>query len=238
MIFTLSGTLTLPRFCFAFFYLCTTQMYNNLVSQAGQMQLSGVPNDMLSAMASVASVIFAPPIQLLYNWLAKRMIPFRPIARISTAFLICAGGMAYASGIQKLIYLAGPCYDAPLACPASDNGRLPNEVNVWLQVPVYVLLAIAEIFGMVTATQYAYEKAPRGMRGIVQATVQLSAGIGALLGMAISPAAKDPNMIAMYAALAGVMAVCSVVFWWIFRKYDKINDQLNRLTEGKSETAT
>lgn len=211
-------------------------MYNNLVSQASQMQLSGVPNDMLSAMASVASVIFAPPIQLLYNFLAKRRIPFQPIARIATALLICAGGMAYASGVQKLIYLAGPCYDSPLTCAASNDGRIPNEVNVWLQVPVYVLVAIAEIFGMVTASQYAYEKAPRGMRGIVQATVQLSAGIGALLGMAISPAAKDPNMVALYAALAGVTGISSVAFWWFFRKYDKINDQLNRLTEEKPET--
>jgi proton-dependent oligopeptide transporter, POT family len=211
-------------------------MYNNLISQAGQMQLSGVPNDLLSVMAGAASVAFGPPIQLLYNFLAARKIPFGPILRISTAFVICAGGMAYASGLQKIIYDSGPCYDAPLACGASDGGRLPNEVNVWLQVPIYVIIAIAEIFGLVTASQYAYEKAPKGMRGVVQATVQLSAGLGAILAIAISPAAKDPHLIAMYGALAGTTGLCSVVFWGIFRKYDESDDEMNRLNQEESES--
>ncbi|KAK4155284.1 putative peptide transporter ptr2 [Chaetomidium leptoderma] len=225
-------------FSFAFFYLSITQMYNNFISQAGQMNLHGVPNDMIQAMAGVACVLFGPVIQALYNALAQRRLPFGPIARISTAFLICGAGMAYASGLQQLIYHTGPCYDAPLACgaAASDGGPgrlllLPNDVNVWLQLPVYVALAIAEIFGLVTASEYSYEKAPRGMRSVVQALVQLSACLGALMGMAISPASRDPYLVVVYAVLAGVMGLCSLVFWWVFRKYDRIDRQLNRLIE-------
>jgi POT family proton-dependent oligopeptide transporter len=210
-------------------------MYNNLISQAGQMNLHGVPNDMIQAMAGVACVVFGPVIQGLYNALAKRRISFGPMARITTAFIVCGGGMAYASGLQKLIYSTGPCYDRPLACPASEGGRLPNDVNVWVQLPIYVALAIAEIFGLVTASEYSYQKAPRGMRSVVQAMMQLSACLGALLGMAISPAARDPHLVIVYAALAGVMGLCSVVFWLIFRKYDKINDQLNRLAAEDEE---
>jgi POT family proton-dependent oligopeptide transporter len=204
-------------------------MYNNLISQAGQMDLHGVPNDMIPAMAGVACVILGPIIQALYNTLAKHHIPFGPIARISTAFVICGGGMAYAAGLQKLIYSTGPCYDTPLACPASQGGTVPNSVNVWLQLPIYVALAVAEIFGLVTASEYSYEKAPTGMRSVVQAMVQLSACLGALLGMAVSPAARDPHLVVVYAVLAGVMGLCSVVFWGVFRKYDKMDDQLNRL---------
>ena len=226
----------LLSFTFAFFYLSITQMYNNLISQAGQMNLHGIPNDMIQAMAGVACVVFGPIIQGLYNFLAKRRVPFGPIARISAAFFICGGGMAYASGLQKLIYGAGPCYDAPLACTASDGGRLPNDINVWLQLPVYVTLAISEIFGLVTASEYSYEKAPKGMRSIVQAMVQLSACLGALLGMAISPAARDPYLVAVYAALAGVMGLGSVAFWWTFRQYDKIDDQLNIATNEPTES--
>lgn len=133
-------------------------MYNNLISQAGQMNLHGVPNDMIQAMAGVACVVFGPVIQALYNFLAKRRIRFGPIARISAAFMITGAGMAYASGLQKLIYTTGPCFDSPLACPASDGERIPNDVNVWLQLPVYVALAVAEIFGLVTASEYSYEK--------------------------------------------------------------------------------
>ncbi|KAL2257918.1 hypothetical protein VTK26DRAFT_8974 [Humicola hyalothermophila] len=226
-------------FSFAFFYLSITQMYNNLISQASQMNLHGVPNDMIQAMAGVACVIFGPVIQALYNFLAKHRLAFGPIARISTAFLICGGGMAYAAGLQKLIYSTGPCYDRPLACDdmrsAADGAKIPNDVNVWLQLPVYIALALAEILGLVTASEYSYEKAPRGMRSVVQAMVQLSACLGALMGMALSPAARDPFLVAVYSALAGVMGLCSVLFWSFFRKYDRMDDQLNQLAVSREE---
>ncbi|GJD01078.1 oligopeptide transporter [Colletotrichum higginsianum] len=216
-------------FCFAFFYLAITQMFNNLISQAGQMQLHGVPNDMLQAMAGVACVVFGPVIQALYNFLAKHRISFGPMARIALAFLICGAGMAYAAGLQKIIYSAAPCYDAPRACPASDGGRLPNEVNVWAQLPVYVALAVAEIFGLVTASEYAYSKAHKDMKSIVQAIVQLSACMGSLMAMALSPVSRDPHLVIVYAAIAGVMGLCSALFWWKFRKYDRLDRELNNL---------
>jgi POT family proton-dependent oligopeptide transporter len=109
---------------------------------------------------------------------------------------------------------------------------VPNDVNVWLQLPVYIALAIAEIFGLVTASEYSYEKAPRGMRSVVQAVVQLSACLGALMGMAVSPAARDPWLVVVYGTLAGVLGVCSVLFWVVFRKYDRMFDRLNRLVVG------
>ncbi|KAF1828645.1 oligopeptide transporter [Decorospora gaudefroyi] len=209
-------------FSFLFFYLAITQMHNNLISQAGQMKLHGVPNDMIQAMAGVACVVFGPIIQGLYNFLAKRCIEFGPMKRIAVAFLICGGAMAYASGLQKLIYSTGPCYDAPLACPASENGRIPNDINIWAQLPVYVALAVAEIFGLVTASQYSYSHAPKDMRSVVQAMVQLSACLGSILGIAISPAARDPWLVIVYASIAGALAVCSVSFWCIFRKHDAV----------------
>ncbi|KAF9692384.1 hypothetical protein EKO04_009697 [Ascochyta lentis] len=209
-------------YCFSFslFYLAITQMQNNLISQAGQMNLHGVPNDMIQAMAGVACIIFGPIIQSLYNFLAKRRIAFGPIKRIAVAFLICSGAMAYASGLQKLVYVTGPCYNAPLVCPASDNGRIPNDINVWTQLPVYVALAVAEIFGLVTASQFSYSHAPKDMRSVVQAMVQLSACLGSVLGIAISPAARDPWLVIVYASIAGALAVCSILFWCIFRKHD------------------
>lgn len=204
-------------------------MFNNLISQAGQMQLHGVPNDMLQAMAGVACVVFGPVIQALYNFLAKHRISFGPMARIALAFLICGAGMAYAAGLQKIIYSAAPCYDAPRACPASDGGRLPNEVNVWAQLPVYVALAVAEIFGLVTASEYAYSKAHKDMKSIVQAMVQLSACLGSLMAMALSPVSRDPHLVIVYAVIAGVMGLCSALFWWKFRKYDRLDRELNSL---------
>jgi proton-dependent oligopeptide transporter, POT family len=204
-------------------------MYNNLVSQAGQMNLHGVPNDMIQALSGVACIIFGPIIQAFYSFTAKRRISFGPIARITTAFFFCGAGMAYAAGIQKLIYLTGPCYQQPLSCAASNNGKIPNNINVWIQLPIYFLLAIAEILGFVTAFEYAYNKAPTDMKTIVQALTQITACLASALGMAMSPVARNPHLVIMYACLAASMGVCTVLFWWLFNKYDQMDAQLNQL---------
>ena len=137
--------------------------------------------------------------------------------------------MAYATGVQKLTYTSEPCYDQPRACPASENGKLPNNINVWVQIPVYFILAVGEIFGFVTASEYAYSKAPQNMKTIVQALVQLTACAGSALGMALSPVAKDPDVLVMYACLAGVMIVSAALFYWRFSEYDKIDEELNQI---------
>ncbi|KAF2841748.1 hypothetical protein M501DRAFT_929637 [Patellaria atrata CBS 101060] len=216
-------------FSLLIFYLCINQMYNNLVSQAGQMNLMNIPNDMIQAFNGVACIIFGPIIQALYNLLAKKRIIFGPIARITVSFVFCGAGMAYAAIVQKVIYSKRPCYDRPLACPAANDGTIPNDVSIWIQIPVYFLLAIAEIFGFVTAFEYSYSKAPREMKAVVQALTQITAGFASLIGMGISPAAKDPNMVVMYSCLAGAMALSAIIFWLVFRTYDQVDSELNQL---------
>jgi len=212
-------------------------MQNNLVSQAGQMEVHGIPNDTIPAINQVACIILGPIIQnLLYPYLSKRKIHFRPIARITVGFIAVVIAMGYTAGVQRLIYNASPCYEAPLACPASDGGHTPNHINVWLQTPIYVIMAISEIFSYVTALEYAYAKAPKDMKTIVQAISLLIAGIGAALGMAISPVAEDPKLVTMYAALAGAMVVGTVIFWWRFKKYDSIDEELDTLDDQRQQT--
>ncbi|KAI4272099.1 MAG: hypothetical protein LQ337_005543, partial [Flavoplaca oasis] len=217
------------RVSYVIFYLCVNQMFNNLVSQAGQMNLHGVPNDMIQAFSGVACILIGPAIQYLFSFLAKRRIAFGPIARIAVAFFFCGGAMAYSAGVQKLIYNTKPCYNRPRACLASEDGRLPNDINVWVQIPVYFILAVGEIFGFVTASEYAYSKAPPDMKTIVQALVQLTACVGSALGMALSPVAKDPEVLVMYSCIAGVMVLAAMLFYWRFKKYDKIDEELNQM---------
>ena len=67
-----------------------------------------------------------------------------------------------------------------------QNGKVPNDVSVWVQTPVYFILAVAEIFGFVTASEYAYSKAPKNMKAIVQSFTQISALLAsALIGAAL-----------------------------------------------------
>ncbi|KAF9775760.1 hypothetical protein IL306_006115 [Fusarium sp. DS 682] len=203
--------------CFVPFHLCMNQITNNLVSQAGQMKLGGIPNDTIQALNSIACVLLGPVMQrLVYPIVRSHGFVFGPIARITWAFIMMSTAMAYAAGVQKLIYTKGPCYDQPLKCEKS-----PNDVSVWIQAPVYFLLGFAEILGFTTLAEYSYSEAPRNMRSLVQAMAQLSSGAGSALGMAFSPLSKDPQILYLYTGLSVTMIITAPTFWGMFRGYDE-----------------
>lgn len=185
------------------------------------MRLDGVPNDTIKALNPVICVLLGPIIQqFLYPSLRKIGTPFGPIARMTWAFITMSASMAFAAGIQKLIYTRGPCYEHPLACSGGST-TTPNDISVWVQTPVYFLLAFAEILGFTTLSEYSYSEAPKNMRTLVQALGQVSSGVGSALGVAVSPLSDDPKVMYLYAGLASVMGVCAAVFWMVFGRRDK-----------------
>ena len=105
--------------------------------------------------------------------------------------------MAYAAITQHLIYAAGPCYNAPLACPAADD-TTPNRIHVAVQTPAYFLIALSEIFASITGLEYAFTKAPPSMKSFVMSIFLLQNAFGSALGIALSPTATDPKLLWMY----------------------------------------
>jgi POT family proton-dependent oligopeptide transporter len=196
-------------------------MQNNLISQSAQMETGSTPNDMLPATNQVGCILFTPLIQhLIYPLLHKRHIYLKPITRITIGFGFVVSAMAYAAIVQNIIYSSGPCYDHPRACSSIAN-REPNHVNVWVQAPVYFLIAMGEVWAYVTALEIAYSHAPKNMKTMIQGIFSLMAGIGSASAMGLTPFAHDPNLVIFYASLAAGMAVTTVVFWLVFRNYDK-----------------
>ncbi|KXT10307.1 hypothetical protein AC579_1120 [Pseudocercospora musae] len=194
---------------FAIFYLCANQMNNNLVSQAGQMQLSGVPNDMIPSFASIACILFAPLLQAIWSFLARRKITLSALFQIELSFVLCAIAIGFASLTQHLIYDSPPCYDQPTKCGITTG---PNKISVWVQLPTYIVAALAETIGFVIASEYAYSHSPQNAKSMIQAFSQVAAALGSILGLATSPAARDPWLVVYYAALAGGMLVAAIGF--------------------------
>lgn len=212
------------------FWLLYGQMNTSFVTMAGQMELHGLPNDLLFNLNPISIIIFIPLIEKgLYPFLRKRGIPFRPITRIAVGFFCIAGAMAYAAGIQKYIYTQGPCYEFPLACDASEGGTIPNRANIALQTPVYVLIGLGEIFASITGLEYAFTKAPPSMKSLVTSVFLLMNAFGSAIGIGVVTTALDPNMVTFYACLAGVTFVCGSIFFAIFRHLNKVEDVMNKL---------
>ncbi|KAI0403901.1 MFS general substrate transporter [Xylaria palmicola] len=226
--------------CFVIFWLCYNQTTNNLISQAGQTEQKGISNDTIQSFNPIACIILGPMIQgIIFPFLRRRKVPLGPIVRMTVAFFFIAAGIGYAAGLQQLIYSRGPCFRYPLECPAASDGQhdgslRPNEVNIWIQTPVHFLLAAGEILGLVALNEYTYSEAPPNAKSMVQAIQQLAAAIGSALGLALGPVSKNPDLVILYATLAGTMALSGAIFWATFRKLDKDYEAQENTSEDAS----
>ncbi|OTB15089.1 hypothetical protein K445DRAFT_301706 [Daldinia sp. EC12] len=215
--------------CFTVFYLCFNQSTTNIISQANQMEISGVSNDTVQSLNAIFYIIINPIIQnWLFPFLARRHIAFGPIARMTVSFFLLAVAMGYAAGTQALIYSRGPCFSYPRACEAATvvgvdgvtTEHRPNEVSMWVQAPFHLFLAVGEIFGFVALNEFEYIEAPTNMKALVKAFEQFTAALGAGLSMALGPVSKDPWLVIMNASLAGTMVISGVAFYAVFWKFD------------------
>ncbi|KAF3484344.1 oligopeptide transporter [Arthroderma uncinatum] len=189
------------------FWVCMGEGAQVSISQAGQMETHGVPNDLIKSSNPIAYMIIGV------------MIRFSPINRISLGFAIMSVAMAYAAVVQALIYKAGPCYTYPLACVASQGGKIPNYVHVLVQLPVYIIIALAEVFCWPTGSEYTYSHSPDSMKSILQACYTGTAGLGYLLRMALTPLTKDPLLIVLWSVVAGMMFITTCWFRIAFQHY-------------------
>ncbi|KAM7212937.1 oligopeptide transporter [Rhypophila decipiens] len=205
---------------FIIYWLCLNQTFHNLISQTGTMIGSGVPNDSIKSLNPMSILIFTPLVEsIIYPFLTRHKITIGPITTITIGFGILSVSQILAAVVQHIIYTSPPCYNFPLSssCPGSDKGKIPNQVSMFLQVPVYVTGGISEIFAVTTALEFAYNQSPASMRSVIQSYWLSTAGIGSLLILAFTPLAKDPYFVIMHASLAGLMVVTTVAFRILFR---------------------
>ncbi|KAM5341905.1 hypothetical protein ACJ41O_014936 [Fusarium nematophilum] len=198
-------------------WLCYEQNQTNLVSQSGQMMTHGIPNDAVSSLNPIF-VLMAVPLfeRCVYPYMHRLKLNPRPTVRMTLGFIMIAFSMAIASGVQQAVYNAGPCYNMPLECAASNDGHIPNQVSFTLQIPVHAVSAVGEVLWSVSGSEYAYNKAASHMKSTLQAVTMLTLALNSVLGLAVSPAAHNPNLVILFASFAGAMTVSSVVFGWFF----------------------
>ncbi|KAI9643881.1 peptide transporter ptr2 [Ciborinia camelliae] len=220
------------------YWLVYAQFSSNFVSQAGEMNTHGVPNDLPQNFDPISIIILAPVLdRIIYPLLRKCNIKFRPIARITLGFIIASFSMMYAAIVQHLIYQAGPCYGQPLNCAAAvlPDGKIqPNDIHFAIQIPAYVFIGVSEIFASVTGLEYAYTKAPVSMKSFVQAMFLLTNAFGFALCQAFIPLIGHPTILWMFVGLCGGSFGAGVFFWITYHKLDDQEDELNSL-DAKAE---
>ena len=161
------------------------------------MSLHGIPNDVLSNLDPFALLIFIPICDfLVYPFLRKMKINFSPIKRIAFGFYTGAAAMIWATVVQYYIYKQSECGNNASGTLPDGETPCPNvSINVWAQTGSYVLIALSEIFASITSLEYAFSKAPKNMRSMVQAVALFASAFSAALGEAFNPLAADPLLV-------------------------------------------
>lgn len=221
-------------FCwYPLYWLAYGQLTNNFTNQAGTMTLNGVPNDVVNNLDPFALILFIPLCdQFLYPGLRKMGWQFTAIKKITAGFWLAAAAMIWAAVVQYYIYKTSPCGSQANNCFNDDGTVNPAPINVWAQTGCYVLIAFSEIFASITSLEYAYSKAPRNMRSLVQAIALFTNAISAAIAEALNPLAGDPLLIWNYGVFAVLSFLGGVFFLWQFWGLDKEEDELNNLPEG------
>ena len=218
------------------FWVCYGQFSTNFVTQAGQMQGHGMPNDFMQNFDPISILIFTPLLdRILYPLLRRAGIELRPVARITIGFFLAGLCLAYAAICQHLIYSTGPCYDHPGACPEGMDGKspLPNHIHIAVQAPAYIFIGLSEIFISVTGLEYAYTKAPPNMKSFVQSLYLFTNAFGSALSEALVSVCVDPKFQWLYTGVACFAFATGIVFWYLFRHYDAMEDEMYDLDRNE-----
>jgi POT family proton-dependent oligopeptide transporter len=215
------------------YWITYNQINNNLTAQATTMQLNGLPPEVLNNMNPISLIIFIPICDsFIYPALRKAHIRFTPIKKIYLGFMLGTAAMIWAAVLQHYIYQKNPCGDHANTCIDEEGNNLFSPINVWAQTGAYVLIGFSEIFASITSLEYAYSKAPRNMRSIVQAMALFMTALSAAIGQALIELSEDPLLVWNYAVMAILAFIAGTIFWFQFRGLDKQEDELNFLPEG------
>ncbi|KAJ5689832.1 hypothetical protein N7462_004224 [Penicillium macrosclerotiorum] len=220
------------------YWLAYNQMLNNLTSQAATMKLGGVPNDVVNNLNPFALIIFIPIFdRFVYPGLRRMGFNFTPLKRITAGFAVAGCGMIAATVTQYYIYKMGPCGKEANYC-LEEKGEYTN-ISVWVQALAYILGGISEILASVTSLEYAFTKAPRNMRSLVQAVALFMNAISSAIGQAMVGLSADPLLVWNYGVVAILAFVGCIGFWATNYKLDREEDHLNMLPtsayEGRGE---
>ncbi|KAJ5108039.1 hypothetical protein N7456_004714 [Penicillium angulare] len=221
-------------FCYLpLYWLAYGQLTNNLTAQASTMALGGVPNDVINNLDPFALIIFIPICDtFLYPALRKMGFRFTAIKKIFLGFIFACLAMVWSAVVQLYIYKKSPCGYHANNCYTADGAIRNAPLNVWIQTGAYVLIAFSEIFASITSLEYAYSKAPRGMRSLIQAIALFANAISAAIAEALNRLSSDPLLIWNYGVFAVLAGLGGVFFIWQFWGLDKEEDELNNLPEG------
>ena len=152
-----------------------------------------------------------------YPFLRKKWnLVLSPIFRILLGFVAAALSMAYACVLQHYIYT-----------------KPERSIDIWIQTPAYVLIALSEIWLIITGLEVAFIQSPENLRAFVSSIFWLTIAIGSAIAIALSPVSQDPYMVWLFGALAIAAFIAGCIFYIWFK--DSLEESQPAADAGPSD---
>lgn len=226
---------------FPLYWLCYNQIVNNLIVQAGQMNIGSTPSEIVSVLDPIFVIIFVFVFNTgVYPLMTKMKLPFTPIKRITVGFFFACAAMIWSSVLQHYIYIRNPCGNRvgdDIVINGNNCSTSYANISVWTQAGSYALVAVSEILASVTSMEIAVLMAPNNMRSIIMGVSLFTTAFASAIGEAFTPLSVNPLFVVNYAVLAGLAFVGGILFWIFFYKLDRKQEEMNLIgQQGSHET--
>jgi proton-dependent oligopeptide transporter, POT family len=139
---------------------------------------------------------------LIYPLLDKMGLKTTPIRRMTWGMFVGAASFAMIGGLQMWM----------------DNSA--DKINVMWQFFPYLVITMAEVMVSITGLEFAYTQAPRSMKSSIMSIWLLTVFFGNLITAYVSQINFFPVASTGYFMFFAIlMALFSVVFWWMGKNY-------------------
>ncbi len=159
----------------------------------------------IQALNPLMVMIIIPTLNaLVFNPRERKGKPLKPLARMTIGMFLAAAAFATAAILQGRV-------EAAAAAGA--------KVHVLYQVAQYLVMTTSEVLISVTGLEFAYTQAPRRMKSTIMGFWLLCVTFGNVLVAFLSPMQKILTLSQFFWVFTGLMAVASVVFTVLARRY-------------------
>jgi hypothetical protein len=182
------------------------------------------------AMSDHATIVYADFDVYLSTSGGSRTIPKAVISRNGAVYNILLSR-------NSTSVLSTTSLDDVVVSQLTDIG--PRTVNIFLQIPQYVVITIGEVLFSVTGLSFAYSQSPASMKSLLQAAWLLTICFGNVIVIIVAEAQSSSStalsQVAEFFLFAGLLYLFTIVFiiMSIFYKYVQPRD-----TSAASETVS
>jgi len=100
----------------------------------------------------------------------------------------------------------------------------PNDVNMLLQIPQYLVVTLSEVFFIISGMAFAYSQAPATMKAVLQAIYLFTTSIGNLIVLIIAKVSGLDAALEFF-IFAGIMVFTMFVYMLMAKNYKYIDHE-------------